>query len=40
MWNVILKKGKGTVLDFKKFTPESFEKAMNEHPKIVFKING
>jgi threonine 3-dehydrogenase len=40
MWNTILKKGKGTVLDFKKFTPENFEKAMNEHPKIVFKING
>lgn len=40
MWNVILKKGKGTVLDFVTFTPESFEKAMNEHPKIVFKVNG
>lgn len=40
MWNVILKKGKGTLLDFKKFTPESFEKAMNEHPKIIFKIGG
>lgn len=38
LWNVILKKGKGTILDFSKFTPASFEKAMNEHPKIVFKI--
>jgi len=38
IWNIILKKGKGTILDFKKFTPASFEKAMDEHPKIVFKI--
>lgn len=40
IWNVILKEGKGTVIDFKSFTPETFEKAMNENPKIVFKING
>ncbi|MCR4325932.1 MAG: alcohol dehydrogenase catalytic domain-containing protein [Patescibacteria group bacterium] len=40
IWNVILKKGKGTVLDFADFTPESFEKAMAEHPKIVFRIKG
>ncbi|MEK7107066.1 MAG: zinc-binding dehydrogenase [Patescibacteria group bacterium] len=40
IWNVILKKGKGTILDFNKFTPESFEKAMNENPKIIFKVNG
>jgi threonine 3-dehydrogenase len=39
IWNVILKKGKGTILDFKKFTPESFEKAMDQHPKIVVQIN-
>ena len=40
IWDVILKGGKGTIIDFKKFTPESFEKAMNENPKIVFKVNG
>ncbi len=40
IWDVILKKGEGTILDFKNFTPESFEKAMNENPKIVFKIHG
>jgi threonine 3-dehydrogenase len=40
IWNIILKGGKGTVLDFKSFTPESFEKAMEAHPKIVFKIGG
>ncbi len=38
IWNVILKKGNGTILPFKNFTPESFEKAMNENPKIIFKI--
>lgn len=40
IWDVILKGGKGTILDMKDFTPESFEKSMNENPKIVFKING
>src|SRR3989344_3102204 len=40
IWNIILKSGKGTVYDFKKFTPENTEEAMNKHPKIVFKING
>jgi threonine dehydrogenase-like Zn-dependent dehydrogenase len=39
IWNVILKKGKGTILSFKDFTPENFEKSMNENPKIIFKIN-
>ncbi len=40
IWNVMMKRGKGTILDFKKFTPEKFEKAMNEHPKIIFRVNG
>lgn len=40
IWNIILKGGKGTVLDLKDFTPEGFEKAMETHPKILFKING
>ncbi|QQG37642.1 MAG: zinc-binding dehydrogenase [Candidatus Kaiserbacteria bacterium] len=40
IWTKILKEGKGTVLDFAKFTPESFERALQEHPKFVFKING
>lgn len=39
IWKTILKEGKGTILDFKSFTPESFETAMNENPKIIFKIN-
>ncbi len=40
IWNVILKGGKGTILPFNEFTPENFEKAMNENPKVIFKING
>ena len=38
IWNVILKSGKGTILNFKDFTPENFEKAMNENPKVIFKM--
>jgi threonine 3-dehydrogenase len=40
IWKTILKEGKGTIVDFKSFTPENFEKAMNENPKVLFKING
>jgi threonine 3-dehydrogenase len=40
IWNTILKKGQGTILPFKEFTQDGFEKAMNENPKLVFKING
>jgi threonine 3-dehydrogenase len=38
IWKTILKEGKGTILDFSSFTPESFEKAMDEHPKVVFRM--
>lgn len=40
IWKTILKEGTGTILDFKSFTPESFEKSMNENPKIIFRVNG
>ncbi|KKW09370.1 MAG: Threonine 3-dehydrogenase [Candidatus Kaiserbacteria bacterium GW2011_GWA2_49_19] len=40
IWNVMMKRGKGTILDFKKFNPESFEKAMEANPKIIFRVNG
>jgi threonine 3-dehydrogenase len=39
VWNIILKGGAGTVLPFADFTPEAFEKAMNENPKIIFKVD-
>ncbi len=38
IWNVILKKGEGTILSFGEYTKETTEKAMNEHPKIIFKF--
>lgn len=38
IWKTILKEGKGTVVPFGNFTPETFESAMNEHPKIVFQM--
>ena len=40
IWNVIFKKGEDTILPMKDFTPESFEAAMNAHPKILFKVGG
>ncbi len=38
IWSTILKGGDGTVLPFHDFTPESFEAAMQNHPKIVFSF--
>jgi threonine 3-dehydrogenase len=38
VWRIILKGGAGTILPLKDFTPESFEKAMQDNPKIVFKV--
>jgi len=37
IWEVILKKGRGTVLDMNKFDPATFEKKMTTHPKILLK---
>jgi threonine 3-dehydrogenase len=37
IWEVILNKGKGTVLDIDKFDPAVFEKKMMTHPKILLK---
>lgn len=39
IWEVILKKGEGTLLPFTAYEPASFEAAMNAHPKIIFKIS-
>ena len=38
IWDVILKKGNGTIINFNEYNKESFEKKMNEHPKIIFKF--
>lgn len=40
IWDTMLKKGNGTVLPFRAFAPETFEKAMEEHPKIIFTMKG
>jgi threonine 3-dehydrogenase len=40
IWTKILKEGEGTILPFADYTPETFEKSLNEHVKIMFKING
>lgn len=38
IWNVILKKGKGTVMPFASYEKKSFEAAMQAYPKILFKF--
>ena len=38
LYNIILKKGDGTIISIDDFTPELFEKKMSEHPKIVMKF--
>jgi len=40
IWNIILKKGQGTVIPFAEYDNDVFEKTLNAHPKVVFKING
>lgn len=38
IWNVLLKEGKGTIINFTDYNKEEFEKAMGEHPKLIFKF--
>ena len=38
MWNIILKKGEGTVIPLSTFSAEIVEQKMKEHPKIIFDI--
>ena len=37
IWEVMLNKGRGTVLDMNKFDPAVFEKKITTHPKILLK---
>jgi threonine 3-dehydrogenase len=39
IWDVILKEGRGTVVPLAEFDREDFEKTLNEHPKVILKIN-
>ena len=40
IWNTILKQGEGTLIDMKEYDQDSFEKAINSTPKVIFKVNG
>ena len=37
IWDVILKKGNGTVVNFHEFEPKSFEEAIKTHPKVLLR---
>lgn len=38
MWNVILNQGRGTILPIGDYAPETFEKKMAEHPKMLLQF--
>lgn len=40
IWDVILNQGNDTILPLVDFDPETFEKQMEQHPKLVFKMGG
>lgn len=41
IWKTVLKEGQGSsMLTMDEFTPESFEAANRDNPKVIFKING
>jgi threonine 3-dehydrogenase len=37
IWNVMLNKGRGTIIDAAKFDPDVFEKKIQTHPKILIR---
>ncbi|EYF05897.1 zinc-binding dehydrogenase [Chondromyces apiculatus] len=37
IWEVILNRGEGTVVDFDAFEPKSFQDAMQRHPKMILR---
>ncbi len=39
IWKTILKEGKGTIVPFASYDKDAFEKTLNDHPKLIFKIN-
>lgn len=38
IWNIILNRGKGTILPLSKYTKETFEAMMAKHPKLLIEI--
>lgn len=39
VWEVILNKGEGTVIDFETFDQQKFENAINDYPKVILKFS-
>ena len=37
IWNVMLKKGRGTIVDINEFDPKTFAKKIHAHPKVLIK---
>ncbi|MCC6557301.1 MAG: zinc-binding dehydrogenase [Polyangiaceae bacterium] len=37
IWEVILNRGEGTIIDFRDYEPASFQEAISNHPKIVIR---
>ncbi len=37
IWEVILNRGEGTIFDFQKYEPETFEKAISSFPKVLIR---
>ena len=40
IWDVILNRGAGTLIDIKDWEPGSFEEAITRHPKVVIQFAG
>lgn len=38
IWNVILKKGEGTIVSFSDYSVDSFDALLKTYPKIIFKL--
>lgn len=38
IWDVILEGGQGTIIPFEDFTPDKFEHQLEEHTKLIFKM--
>jgi threonine 3-dehydrogenase len=38
VWEVILNKGEGTIVDFNDFDQKKFEQAITDHPKVILKF--
>jgi len=37
IWNIMLNRGKETIVDAKDFDPATFEKKIGKHPKLILR---